>query len=333
MTELLTLFTLGELGEILSLTLTYQYALLEIVFFQKQYGYLQSVYPEDRWARVQVYSQGLIFKMWSHPHYRAKSLQQDMLDNLRNVAIPGTGVPLSLFCYHWMLCLLFLLVANPIVCLVGAANKVFRDKMSSSSPSSASSSAVGSRNYNTKLVEYYKTHLLHPDDWFSFWRLNCQVVSYHSLARQTPGYKQEDKWTFLKDGHAMGVPVSPFLELQSIVCKNKNIEGGMGIHFFKVSKIRPSVWTASANEYFGNATGVCEQNATIGGDWIIQEKLTNADWLNELLPENAPLSTLRIITASTWSLGKSFEDVDLRLGGNYSSYNRAADVHLKSRRH
>jgi hypothetical protein len=77
---------------------------------------------------------------------------------------------------------------------------------------------------------------------------------------------------------------------------------------------------------------VCEQNATIGGDWIIQEKLANADWLNELLPENAPLSTLRIITASTWSLGKSFEDVDLRLGGNYSSYNRAADVHLKSRR-
>jgi hypothetical protein len=85
------------------------------------------------------------------------------------------------------------------------------------------------------------THLLHPDDWFSFWRLNCQVVSYHSLARQTPGYKQEDKWTFLKDGHAMGVPVSPFLELQSIVCKNKNIEGGMGIHFFKVSAMHPSV--------------------------------------------------------------------------------------------
>jgi hypothetical protein len=32
-----------------------------------------------------------------------------------------------------------------------------------------------------------------------------------------------------------------------LVCKNKNIEGGMGIHFFK--------------------------NAAFGGDWILQEKM------------------------------------------------------------
>ena len=46
----------------------------------------------------------------------------------------------------------------------------------------------------------------------------------------------ENKWTFLVDGHKMGVPVSPFLtNIESIVCKNINIEGGMGIHFFKVN--------------------------------------------------------------------------------------------------
>ena len=40
----------------------------------------------------QLFSVGLIFKMWSKgKHYRSPSFQQDMIDNLRNVAIPGTG--------------------------------------------------------------------------------------------------------------------------------------------------------------------------------------------------------------------------------------------------
>ena len=41
---------------------------------------------------------------------------------------------------------------------------------------------------------------------------------------------------------------------------------------------------------------------TILGDWIIQERLQNDEWLNALLPSNAPLSTMRIITTSTWSI-------------------------------
>ena len=34
---------------------------------------------------------------------------------------------------------------------------------------------------------YYEDHLLHPDDWFSLWRMNCRLVSYHSLVTQAPG--------------------------------------------------------------------------------------------------------------------------------------------------
>lgn len=220
---------MNNLAEILSITLKYECALLQIVFLDKKYAFLYSIFPDDRWARVHIYSQGLIFHMWNRPHYRAKSLQQDMKDNLRNVAIPGTGIPLSIFCYHWVLVLLFLCIANPLVCLCGAINKVLKER---------TSATVTSNNNNNKLAKYYTQHLLRPDDWFSFWRLNCQVVSYHSLVRQhSPGYRQEDKWTFLKEGKEAGVPVSPFLEMENIVCKNKNIEGGMGIHFFKVRKI------------------------------------------------------------------------------------------------
>ena len=49
-------------------------------------------------------------------------------------------------------------------------------------------------------------------------------------------------------------------------------QGGMGLYFFK--------------------------NATAGGDWIIQERLDNDAFVSSLLPENAPLSTMRVISAS-----------------------------------
>lgn len=217
------LLTFSWLPEVVTCTLKYQISLLRIVFLHKKYADLFELFPQDRWARVQIYSQGLIFRMWSHPHYRARSLQQDMIDNLRNVAIPGTGIALSIFCWHWILCLLFLCFINPFVCFLGALNKVLKENYN-----------IQSYNVGRRLVQHFRDHLFHPDDWFSLWRLNCQVVAYHSLTRKTPGYKQEDKWTFLKEGKAAGVPVSPFLELEAIVCKNKNIEGGMGIHFFKV---------------------------------------------------------------------------------------------------
>ena len=121
---------------------------------------------------------------------------------------------------------------------------------------------------------------------------------------QAPGYRQEDKWTFLTEGKALGVPVSPFIDdVPAVVLKHKSIEvtttatdplplaspfashpqlspltkkGGMGIFFYK--------------------------NAAAGGDWIIQEQLTNASWLRDLLPPNSPLSPMRVITTSTWSL-------------------------------
>lgn len=40
------------------------------------------------------------------------------------------------------------------------------------------------------------------------------------------------------------------------------------------------------------------KNATAGGDWIIQERLDNDAFVSSLLPDNAPLSTMRVISAS-----------------------------------
>ena len=96
----------------------------------------------------------------------------------------------------------------------------------------------------------------------------------HALLNDMPqDYEMENKWTFLVEGKKRGVPVSPYLESpEAIVVKHRNEEGGMGIFFYK--------------------------NAVHGGDWIIQERIGNSDWVSSLLPRNAPLSTFRVITAS-----------------------------------
>ncbi|CAM9122996.1 unnamed protein product [Discosporangium mesarthrocarpum] len=215
-------------------------------------------FVDELQARLQCYSLALIFYLWSRPHYRNGDFREDMAKNLRNVAIPGTGVPLSIFCYFKLCAYFFVLCLNPVLCLVGALGAQWK--------------------HGRSWAKTYREQLLCPQDWFSFWRLNCVLASYHALITGSQGYKQEDKWTFLRDGKKAGIPVSPFLDIPDMVIKDKNEEGGMGIFFFK--------------------------NATVGGDWIIQERLHNNSFVSSILPEGAPLSTIRVITGSRYWLEK-----------------------------
>ncbi len=216
---------------------------------------------QDLPTKVHVYSLWLDLYLWDRPHYRAPTYRHDLLANLRNVAVPGTGVPLSVFCVSKGLAYLFFFALYPLLAFAGALNVA----------------RTAPQGKYAALVAAFKEHLLAPEDWFCFWRLNSRIAAYHELLTHSPGYGQEDKWTFLVDGDRLGVPVSPVLKTDSIVVKNKNEEGGLGIYFYK--------------------------NALAGGDWIIQERLENSDFLRQqLLPANAPLSTLRVITASRGGL-------------------------------
>jgi hypothetical protein len=215
-------------------------------------------------AKVHLYSLSLIFEIWSQPHYRNGNFQEDMVKNLRNVAIPRTGIPLSSFCHSKLTTYAFVFVAYPIIALVAALHVVY---VALKKDGHSFEVAVESG------VEAFKEQLLTPRDWFSLWRLNCRLASYHSGKTKAEGYKMEDKWTFLVAAEKAGVPISPCMKVGEIVVKDRNEEGGMGIHFFK--------------------------NACSGkGDWIIQEKLDNDDFVASMLPADAPLSTFRVITAS-----------------------------------
>lgn len=210
-------------------------------------------------ALAQVYSLCTVLWLWHRPHYRTGTYQDDMKTNLRNVAIPGTGTPLSILVQHKLLGLAFLLVGYPAVALVAGIRK-------------------GGLSVNNALDAYVE-QLLRPQDWFSFWRLNCTLASFHALVTEAKGFSMEDKWTFLTAAKEAGVPVSPWLDTEAIVVKDKNEEGGMGIHFYG--------------------------NAVHGGQWIIQPKLNNAGVVKKMLPANAPLSTLRVITASRGGMRSS----------------------------
>lgn len=208
-------------------------------------------------ARVHLFSLASNFYLFDKPHYRKGSYRADLIDNLRNVAIPGTGIPLSWFVRNRFTALCVLLgTVNPLVSLTAALHEWIRS------------------GGKTSITKEYATRLLAPNDWFSYWRMNCNVVGMHALLNDMPDdYDMENKWTFLVEGKKRGVPISPYLESPSaIVVKHRNEEGGMGIFFYK--------------------------NAVHGGDWIIQERIGNSDWVSSLLPPNPPLSTFRVITGS-----------------------------------
>ena len=251
--------------QIIYSTIQYHYILFQAIYLKKKYSEILLLdNTEDKWMKVQIFSLSLIFKLWSNKHYRSPSFQSDMIANLSNISIPGMfGVPLHIFAYNWFLSLFFILFVNPLFCFFGAIRQIIIENEN-----------LTLEENLLKIFKLYKDYLYHPSDWFSLWRLNCRLISYHSLITQTNGYQFEDKWLFLQQGKRLDIPISPYLDITSIVCKNKNIEGGMGIYFY--------------------------QNALHGGDWIIQEKLSNSDWLNQILPLNAPLSTMRIITSSTY---------------------------------
>lgn len=210
-------------------------------------------------ARIHLYSLTANFYLYNKPHYRKGTYRDDLLDNLSNVAIPGTGLPLSWVASSRYLAAAFLLTCYPAISYAASLHKWF----------------TTSRNEkeSVSLVQEYATRLLAPDDWFTYWRLNCIVVGMHAVLNDMPvDYDMENKWTFLETGTERGVPVSPYLTTPGIVVKHRNEEGGLGIYFYK--------------------------NATEGGDWIIQQRLQNSAWVSSLLPQNAPLSTFRVITCS-----------------------------------
>mmetsp|Transcript_33378 Transcript_33378/g.93659 ORF Transcript_33378/g.93659 Transcript_33378/m.93659 type:complete len:437 (-) Transcript_33378:104-1414(-) len=217
---------------------------------------------------VWLHALALNLELWGKPHYRAGSLRDDLIANFSNIAFPGTGIPMSWVCYSKVFAVVYLLCAHPFVIFMATVAIV--------------RSAVHQRG--RAFGEVFREELLAPKHWFALWRINSTLVAAHHFEHTDmpdvqDEYRYENKWDFLElalkqsesSSSQVQFKVTPILSgFSEIVCKHKNIEGGMGIHMFK--------------------------NAVHGGDWIIQERLYNCEELQALLPADAPLSTFRVIT-------------------------------------
>lgn len=223
---------------------------------------------QNLFKAVWMHTLALNMQLWSEPHYRADSLKHDLVANFSNIAFPGTGIPMSWVCCSKMVAIVYLLACHPWVIL--ACSLVI----------SRSTLHRRGRTFG----EIFEEELLAPKHWFALWRINSTLVAaHHNAHTHAPKiqkeYRYENKWDFLelalqqseKTSSAAKFKVTPIItDISEMVCKHKNIEGGMGIHMFK--------------------------NAIHGGDWILQKRLYNCAELQALLPSDAPLSTFRVIT-------------------------------------
>lgn len=133
------------------------------------------------------------------------------------------------------------------------------------------------RGIDPSAADCFRRSLLAPTDWFQLWRLNCRLASMTALATQSKDFDLEDKWLFIQACEKHKIPVTPVMDQPvTLVAKDVLEEGGMGIHVLK--------------------------NVMHGGRWILQGKLDNCEAVNKLLPDSAPLSTMRVLTASRGGL-------------------------------
>lgn len=171
----------------------------------------------DRRILVHIYSLVLMIRLFSLPHYRAKSYGADLRANLRNVVVPFTVLPLSIYCLNKYFCLFFLIFIYPIWALIGSIYLSIYDLTAKT------------------IDQHFYEQLLKPNYWFATWRINCTIVAYHSYKtwNETKGqYAMEDKGHFLIEGKKYNVPVTPVLDIPKIMVKHKSIEGGMGINVY-----------------------------------------------------------------------------------------------------
>lgn len=216
-------------------TLLYNY-----IFLKKKYSDIApnaqapsrlGIFPNDLPAHVHIFSLSLVYKMWNNTHYRSDTYQLDLINNLKNLAIPGTGVPLSIFCSNRFLALFLILFINPLVCLINSFYLAFSKfkieynevkSKSSTNTTQASSENISDQisdlikklsilDYMVNIIDWveffefisnsFENSLIHPTDWFNFWQNNCRLASLHSYLTKSQDYKMENKWEFLVKGN------------------------------------------------------------------------------------------------------------------------------------
>jgi hypothetical protein len=126
-------------------------------------------------SRVHCLGRALHAAMWQLPHYRCDSWREDMRKNLRNVALPGTGVPLSVLCVSKAAVTAFVVAGVPAYALAAGLCEVLRPPC-----------ATGCRGRLLAALQLYRKHLLAPSDWCTFTRTRTRTSGSTHTHPHTP---------------------------------------------------------------------------------------------------------------------------------------------------
>ena len=208
------------------------YAAPHLLFFQRSNARALGV---GRDACVTIPLRALCYvhrRLWNAPHYRSGTWAEDCRKNLRNVALPGTGIALSYVCAYYVVAVAFLWLGVPLAALAAAIVRVDGQR-TVPPPRGAPRVSLGRAFVEALLACGHGGHT-----WFSFWRLNTALASYHALTTADNGYALEDKLTFLQACEREGIAVSPWLRHPRLIVKHRNEEGGLGLMKFDNARTR-----------------------------------------------------------------------------------------------
>ena len=231
------------------LIIKYYYTIFEYIFLKKGYNNIK-FFKNEIEQKIMLYTFCSIYNNFNNKHYRIDTYGKDIYNNCKDLVFPSTNIPLNIVFLNKYTLIIYMLI-HPIVILLINIIQYFRR--------------------NIKFIESYK-NMLFVNNWFGYWRVNCNINFLYYLSTFDKDLKYEDKYLFIKKCMENHINISPLIDIDEVFIKHKYIEGGQSCFKFK--------------------------NVLKGGNWIIQEKFENSEFVKNLLPNNAPLSTIRIVSLS-----------------------------------
>ena len=208
-------------------------------------------FKNDEQAKVNLFSLAAVFQLWNTMDHNSQPLHQSLRIRLKHITLPWTGLPLSWWLISRPMYVVFVLAAFPMMCLFAAISK---------------SGLLGLLGAPAE----FREQLEHSSHWLISW-LNGYILVAHAASPTTKStFLLEDQVTFLNTARGKKLSAIGSLEGSNIVVKNANVEGGMGIFFFK--------------------------NIESGGDWAFQEIPLPHKALQEVIPLHYGAPRFHVVT-------------------------------------
>ena len=166
-------------------------------------------FKNDHHAKVHTYSLGSVLSSWGKS---TSALRKEFGGHLY---LPWVPVPVSFWLSYKWLFYVFVMAVYPLYCLLVACNENRLKNL-------------------TGIPSHFQQNLLNPSHWMALWWTNY-ICCNDMVPKDCKSLALLKQNTLLAAAEESNLPTIKCIE-GDVVVKNANVEGGMGIHFFKSEK-------------------------------------------------------------------------------------------------